>query len=104
MVVADRVRFGGSGRAKRFREFGSSCEGHTVNALASGGDEGRRSLRYAPSSWQASDDTGMSEWGNPIQVMLDRLAQTRGTEPSKYPVERKSTETLLVAASERGRA
>ena len=45
MVVADPVRFGGSGRAKRFREFGSSCEGHTVNALASGGDEGRRSLR-----------------------------------------------------------
>ena len=28
--------------------------------------------------------------------------QTRGTETSKYPEERISTETLLVAASERG--
>jgi len=27
---------------------------------------------------------------------------TRGTEPSQYPEERKSTETPLVAASERG--
>ena len=30
--------------------------------------------------------------------------QTRGTETSKYPEEKKSTEILLVAASERGLA
>ena len=30
--------------------------------------------------------------------------QTRGTETSKYPEERTSIETLLVAASERGPA
>ena len=30
--------------------------------------------------------------------------QTRGTETSKYPKEEKSTEILLVAASERGTA
>ena len=29
-------------------------------------------------------------------------AVSRGTETSKYPEERKSTETLLVAASEKG--
>ena len=29
---------------------------------------------------------------------------TRGTETSQYPEEKKSTETPLVAASERGRA
>jgi hypothetical protein len=28
--------------------------------------------------------------------------RTRGTETSKYPVEKKSTEILLVVASERG--
>ena len=32
------------------------------------------------------------------------FARTRGTEPSQYPKEQKSTETPLVAASERGRA
>src|SRR5204863_508799 len=32
------------------------------------------------------------------------IAPTRGTEPSQYPEEKKSTETPLVAASERGRA
>jgi hypothetical protein len=66
----------------------------------------------------------MSEWGNPPDV--DRLfdpfgdhptgwrnrysstesiglrERTRGTETSQYPEERKSTETPLVVASERG--
>jgi hypothetical protein len=54
----------------------------------------------------------MSEWGNPVEVTLDHrgpefigaVKSTRGTETSKYPVERKSTETPLVAASERGPA
>ena len=54
----------------------------------------------------------MSEWGNPARVKPGRLGlesieaekSTRGTETSKYPVERKSIETPLVAASERGPA
>ena len=47
----------------------SSFLGHTVDALASGADEGRGSLRYAPGSWQPSVDPGVSEWGNPAPVM-----------------------------------
>ena len=35
---------------------------------------------------------------------IGRREPTRGTETSKYPEEEKSTEILLVAASERGRA
>ena len=54
-------RFARTGAAFRW----SSREGHMVDALASGGDEGRRSLRYAPGSWQASDEPEMPEWGNP---------------------------------------
>ena len=42
-----------------------SNQGHVVDALAAGGDEGRRSLRKASGSGQARDDPGMSEWGNP---------------------------------------
>ena len=73
------------------------------DALAARGDEGRRSLRKAPASGQARDDPEMSEWGNPacMHVTLKRES-TRGTETSKYPQERKSIETPLVAASERG--
>ena len=52
----------------------------------------------------------MSEWGNPPAcgylfteyIGLER--RTRGTETSKYPKEKKSTEIHLVAASERGPA
>ena len=65
----------------------------------------------------------MSEWGNPpdgsllfaSQSTMGRaryqdpehigvLKRTRGTETSKYPEERKSIETPLVVASERGPA
>jgi len=42
-----------------------SIQGHAVDALAAGGDEGRRSLRKASGSGQARDDPEMSEWGNP---------------------------------------
>ena len=73
----------------------------------------------------------MSEWGNPLPEVRDDVLnnftvvsdgtsglasnggisylnkigfekRTWGTETSKYPEERKSTETPLVAASERG--
>ena len=53
----------------------------------------------------------MSEWGNPPAVRrvshseyIAVWRRTRGTETSKYPEEKKSTEIPLVAASERGLA
>ena len=82
-----------------------SYKGHTTDALAARGDEGRRSLRKASGSGQARDDPGISEWGNPAPVMGRyqlRLEPTRGIETSKYPQERKSIETPQVVASERG--
>ena len=80
-------------------------EVHVVDALAAGGDEGRRSLRKVPVSGQARDDPEMSEWGNPAHMCVTPKGErTRGTETSKYPQERKSNETPSVAASERGRA
>jgi hypothetical protein len=47
----------------------SSFLGHTVDALASGADEGRGSLRYASGSRQPDFDPGISEWGNLAPVM-----------------------------------
>ena len=54
----------------------------------------------------------MSEWGNPLRLgnqisssmveCIDHVKLTQGTETSKYLLERKSTETPLVAASESG--
>jgi hypothetical protein len=35
-----------------------------VDALASGSDEGRGSLRYSSGSRQPGCDPGVSEWGN----------------------------------------
>src|SRR5437763_1336354 len=54
-------------------------------------DFGRGRLRNVRGSCPTSVDPGMPE-------------ETRGTETSQYPEERKSTETPLVAASERGPA
>ena len=58
-----------------------------------------------------SFDPKMSEWGNPLYVSQYPLTEyiglerrTWGTETSKYPQEKKSTEIPSVAASERGRA
>ena len=44
------------------------------------------------------------ETRRPSWAVTSQEEPTRGTEPSQYPQERKSTETPLVAASERGRA
>ena len=52
----------------------------------------------------------ISEWGNPTRVMaceswtefIGPGRQTRGSETSQYPEEKKSTEIPPVAASERG--
>ena len=57
-------------------------------------------------------DPQMSEWGNPAAVMcsypalnkIGAVKETRGTETSKYPEEKKETSIPQVAASERGRA
>ena len=38
-------------------------------------------------------DPGISEWGNPAAKAVSlRRRRTRGTEPSKYPQEKKSKE------------
>ena len=71
----------------------------------------RRTWLAAKSSGelQASVDPEMSEWGNPARVIPGHLQaeyigserRTRGTETSKYPEEKKSTEISQVVASER---
>ena len=53
----------------------------------------------------------MSEWGNPtganarsgVHEHIVYVRETRGTETSKYPQEKKSKEIPLVVASESGR-
>ena len=42
--------------------------------------------------------------GKPGPIGSPERGQTRGTETSQYPEERKSTDTPLVVASERGSA
>ena len=75
----------------------------------------RRRARQAaifPGEAQTAFDPGVPEWGNPTGVMPRHPSAehigfgeaTGGTETSKYPEERKSTETPRVAASESGRA
>ena len=50
-------------------------------------------------------DPWVSEWGNPAGVMpCRRKAQTRGSETSQYPEEKKSNEIPLVEAIETGTA
>ena len=47
----------------------------------------------------------MSEWGNPAaKAVSPQGRRTGGTEPSKYPQEKKSKEIPQVVASERGGA
>ena len=80
---------------------------HVVDALAITGDERRDSLRKAAGSWQTSFDPQISEWGNPAErsshaEYIGVRKQTRRTDTSQYPEEKKSTETPQVAASERG--
>jgi hypothetical protein len=66
-------------------------------------------LRYASGSGQTCFDPEISEWGNPLAwerkyPLVSKVAseeRTEGTETSKYLEEYKSTEILLVAASER---
>ena len=83
--------FCGGGRGRVFVVCG--FVGHSVDALAPRADEGRCGLRYAPGSWRASFDPGVSEWGNPARVVLGHhhlnvyrvVGGTRGSETSQYP-------------------
>ena len=77
------------------------------NALAPEAEEGRSKTAIAPISCLASllGDFRMREliyFGS--CPSRETWAVSRGTETSKYPEESKSTETPLVAASERGSA
>jgi hypothetical protein len=50
---------------------------------------------------------GKPSWGHaqlPSAEHIGRVEATGGTETSKYPEEKKSTEIALVVASERARA
>jgi hypothetical protein len=46
-----------------------SREGHTVDALASGAEEGRGQAAKGLGEPRAGDDPRISEWGNPIRVI-----------------------------------
>ena len=47
--------------------------GRSVDALASGADEGRGGLRYSSGSRLAGCDPRVSEWGDPARVMSCHL-------------------------------
>ena len=68
-------------------------------------------MRKAAGSVQTHLDPRVSEWGNPASISWSSWSEyiapekrTWGTETSKYPEEKKSTEIPPVAASERGPA
>jgi hypothetical protein len=48
-----------------------SREGHTVDALASGAEEGRDQAAKGLGEPRVGNDPRMSEWGNPIRVIPD---------------------------------
>ena len=71
------------------RVMGSSERAHTVDALATTGDERRDSLRKAPGSWQINPDPEISEWGNPPA----RVSRTESIRPGSEPGELKHLST-----------
>ena len=79
-----------------------------MDALALRGDEGRDRLRKATGRCQYSLIRGYPNGATHHTEVVWRseyigsYKQTWGTETSKYPEERTSTETPLVVASERG--
>ena len=78
--------------------------------LGMGSRRRARQAAISPGEAQTAFDPGIPEWGNPAGVMpcyphpneIRCEEATGGTETSKYPEERKSTETPGVAASETG--
>ena len=82
---------------------------HAGDALASAGDEGRAKPRKCHARRKGSltmaipnGETHAYAYPQAEYIGLRRL--TRGTETSKYPEEKKSTEIPLVVVSERGGA
>ena len=78
----------------------------TVDAEASGGDEGRGKLRQAPGNCKQvlirrSPNGATRHVEDMSPAMLER---TGGTETSQYPQEEKEKSIPLVVAIERGRA
>ena len=89
----------------------SSEQGFTVNALELSDEEGRGKLRKATGRSKhpviRRCPNGVTRPGGAWSCMSESIGharKTRGTEPSKYPKEKKSTEIPGVAASETGRA
>jgi hypothetical protein len=99
------------------REFDACLRGTVKLRRAHGGCLGdqrrRRTWTAAKSSGEplTGFDPEISEWGNPRRDYLPSHTEyigvrkpSQGTETSKYLDERKSKETPLVVASERGSA
>ena len=92
--------------------FEEKLPGRMGNAWASRAEEGRGTLRKAPGRRVQPQKSGGIRMGKPAQghacgrssEHIARHEGTRGTETSKYPEEKKSTEIPLVVASERGPA
>ena len=92
--------------------------GYMVKKLSAQGEclgskRRRKTWQPAKSSGElaTSIDPEVSEWGNPMEEIPSSWTEyigpekrTRGTETSKYPQEKKSTEISPVVASERERA
>ena len=85
-----------------------ATEGHTVDALAYSGDEGRAKLRKAAGSCKEAlirgCPNGATHPGNDVVGISPRAIggrRTPGTETSKYRKEKKTTVISQVVASER---
>ena len=95
--------FGPRDRGKKIPRAHGGC-------LGMGSRRRARQAAISPGEAQTAFDPGIPEWGNPAGVMpcyphpnqIRCEEATGGTETSKYPEERKSTETPGVAASETG--
>ena len=82
---------------------------HAGDALASAGDEGRAKPRKCGTRRKGSLTTTIPNGETHAQAYpraeyIGPRRQTRGTETSKYPEEKKSTEIPSVVVSERGGA
>ena len=82
-----------------------------MDALAPTGEEGRGKLRKASGSRKQAlirrypnGETLPSRGGNSGLNKIGSEGETRGSETSQYPEEKKSTEIPQVVASERGTA
>ena len=81
-----------------------------MDALALGAEEGRgkaaKSLGLLPSELSRGYPNGATQYRKTVlpSITPDPREASGGTETSKYPEEKKSTEIPLVVANERGRA